>query len=78
MTSSVEQAKDAAAERAVREHVHDGCKLGVGSGSTVVYAVKHVEDLVKRHGYQVTCVPTSFQVRLEMLIIILILMAPCT
>ena len=62
MTSQVEQAKDAAALRAVREHVYDGCRLGVGSGSTVVYAVKHLAELVKTAGMKVTCVPTSFQV----------------
>ena len=65
MTSQVEQAKDAAALRAVREHVYDGCRLGVGSGSTVVYAVKHLAELVKTGktaGLKVTCVPTSFQV----------------
>ena len=63
MTSKVEQAKDAAAERAVRDHVYDGCRLGVGSGSTVVYAVKHLSVLVNKAGFKVTCVPTSFQVR---------------
>ena len=62
MTSQVEQAKDAAALRAVREHVYDGCRLGVGSGSTVVYAVKHLAELVTTAGLNVTCVPTSFQV----------------
>ncbi|KAL5262303.1 hypothetical protein ACHWQZ_G007882 [Mnemiopsis leidyi] len=63
MTSQVEQAKDAAALRAVREHVYDGCRLGVGSGSTVVYAVKHLAELVTTAGLNVTCVPTSFQAR---------------
>ena len=62
MSSKVEQAKDAAAERAVRDHVYDGCRLGVGSGSTVVYAVKHLSALVNTAGFKVTCVPTSFQV----------------
>ena len=62
MTSKVEEAKDAAAQKAVQENVYDGCRLGVGSGSTVVYAVKHLTHLVKASGYQVTCVPTSFQV----------------
>lgn len=60
--SSVESAKDSAAARAVTEHVYDGCRLGVGSGSTVVYAVKHLTELVRSSGFKVTCVPTSFQV----------------
>eukprot|EP00116_Pleurobrachia_bachei_P000690 sb/3460952/ len=60
---SVESAKDAAAKRAIQENVTDGCRLGVGSGSTVVYAVKHLETLVKTAGLKVTCVPTSFQAR---------------
>jgi len=61
--SLVEQAKEKAATQAVDDYVYDGCRLGVGSGSTVVYAVQHLASVVKKTGYKVTCVPTSFQSR---------------
>lgn len=61
--SPVEAAKSAAALQAVKENVFDGCRLGVGSGSTVVFAVQHLANLVKTSGITVTCVPTSFQAK---------------
>lgn len=61
--SLVEQAKKAAAEAAVDNHVQDGFAVGVGSGSTVVYAVDRLAELVKTKGYKLQCVPTSFQAR---------------
>ncbi|XP_064120660.1 ribose-5-phosphate isomerase-like [Macrobrachium nipponense] len=41
----------------------DGDKVGIGSGSTVVYAVERLAQRVGEEGLQVTCVPTSFQAR---------------
>ncbi|GMS88523.1 hypothetical protein PENTCL1PPCAC_10698, partial [Pristionchus entomophagus] len=44
-----------------QNHVYPGCKLGVGSGSTVKYLVEYLE-----HAYQagslrdLICVPSSF------------------
>lgn len=57
--TSLESAKRAAAFKAVDVHVKDGAVIGVGSGSTVVYAV---ERLAERN-LRVTCVPTSFQAK---------------
>jgi ribose 5-phosphate isomerase A len=37
--------------------------LGIGSGSTVVYAVERLAQRVKQEGLHVVCVPTSFQAR---------------
>jgi len=59
--SSVEQGKKAAAFAAVNNHVKDGQKVGIGSGSTVVYAVQRISERGKEEGLKLVCVPTSFQ-----------------
>lgn len=62
--SGVEAAKRLAAYRAVDEYVTaDGMRVGVGSGSTVVYAVERLGALAKEKGWHFTCVPTSFQAK---------------
>ena len=43
--SAIEAAKEQAARSAVRNHVRDGGVVGVGSGSTIVYAVKMLREL---------------------------------
>ena len=63
-TAPVEVAKRLAARRAVDEHVRSGMLLGVGSGSTIVYAIQRLAELAAGSPpLQVTCVPTSFQSR---------------
>jgi len=62
MSGGVEEAKRAAARQAVDEHVRDGMKVGVGSGSTIVYAVERLAERVSQ-GLSIRCVPTSFQAR---------------
>ena len=37
--------------------------VGVGSGSTIVYAVQRLAERVKEEGLDIRCVPTSFQAR---------------
>jgi ribose 5-phosphate isomerase A len=59
--SAVERAKQAAAYRAVDEYISNGMVVGVGSGSTIVYAVDRLRDRVRAEGLSVTCIPTSFQ-----------------
>ncbi|KAK3890086.1 hypothetical protein Pcinc_005931 [Petrolisthes cinctipes] len=59
----VESAKKAAAFRAVDNHIKDAHRVGIGSGSTVVYAVERLAQRVHKEGLKVTCVPTSFQAR---------------
>ena len=61
--SAIEAAKEQAARSAVRNHVNTGDVVGVGSGSTIVYAVKMLKELQERDGMRVKCVPTSFQAR---------------
>ncbi|XP_028159342.1 ribose-5-phosphate isomerase [Ostrinia furnacalis] len=60
---SLEQAKQVAAYRAVDEFVTNNCVFGVGSGSTVVYAVQRLAERVETENLKVTCVPTSFQAK---------------
>ncbi|CAH1400737.1 unnamed protein product [Nezara viridula] len=57
----IEESKRRAAYQAVDDFVKDGMKLGIGSGSTIVYAVHRIAEKVKNEGLKVICVPTSFQ-----------------
>ncbi|TMW68265.1 hypothetical protein Poli38472_005733 [Pythium oligandrum] len=61
MLSPVEQAKRTAARQAVDEFVRDGHIVGVGSGSTVVYAAERLGELVREKQLNIKCIPTSFQ-----------------
>lgn len=61
--SDLAAGKKAAAVRAVDEYVKDNQKLGVGSGSTIVFAVQRLAERVKAEKLSVVCVPTSFQAR---------------
>jgi ribose 5-phosphate isomerase A len=54
---SIELSKKLAAEQAVKENVEEGMILGIGSGSTIVYAVKKIAEMK----IKVRCIPTSFQ-----------------
>lgn len=60
---SLEQAKQVAAYRAVDEFVTNNCVFGVGSGSTVVYAVQRLAERVETENLRVTCIPSSFQAK---------------
>ena len=52
-----------AAFRAVDEHVDkDTIAVGVGSGSTVVYAVQRLAERFHSENLDFVCVPSSFQV----------------
>uniref|UniRef100_A0A0K8WH23 ribose-5-phosphate isomerase n=1 Tax=Bactrocera latifrons TaxID=174628 RepID=A0A0K8WH23_BACLA len=60
---SLNEAKRIAAHRAVDEWVKTNTVIGIGSGSTVVFAVERLAERVQKEGLKVTCVPTSFQAR---------------
>lgn len=60
---SLEKAKQVAAYRAVDEFVTNNSVFGVGSGSTVVYAVQRLAERVETEKLKVTCIPTSFQAK---------------
>ncbi|XP_033109747.1 ribose-5-phosphate isomerase-like [Anneissia japonica] len=58
-----ESAKKAAAIAAVNNHVKNKQVVGIGSGSTIVYAVECLAERVKKENLCLQCVPTSFQAR---------------
>lgn len=60
---STEAGKKAAAYTAVDNHVKDNQVIGIGSGSTIVYAVERLAQRVREENLTVKCVPTSFQSR---------------
>lgn len=61
--SPIESAKRKAAYAAVNDFVKDRQVVGVGSGSTVVYAVERIIQRVEEEKLQLVCIPTSFQAR---------------
>ncbi len=56
----VEKAKKNAALEAVK-HVEDNCVIGLGSGSTIAYAVEELGKKIKLENLRVKAVPTSYQ-----------------
>ncbi|KAK1175108.1 ribose-5-phosphate isomerase [Acipenser oxyrinchus oxyrinchus] len=62
-TAMAEKAKKLAGYAAVDNHVQDNQAVGVGSGSTIVYAVDRLAERVKQENLNIVCVPTSFQAR---------------
>ncbi|XP_064420703.1 ribose-5-phosphate isomerase isoform X2 [Latimeria chalumnae] len=56
-----EKAKKLAGYTAVDNHVMNNQAVGIGSGSTIVYAVQRLAERVKQENLSVVCVPTSFQ-----------------
>jgi ribose 5-phosphate isomerase A len=57
----IELGKKNAASKAVEENVKDGMVLGIGSGSTVVYAVKGIAEINQKSNMNLKCIPSSFQ-----------------
>ncbi len=57
----IELGKKNAAEKAVVENVKKNMVLGIGSGSTVVYAVNKIAELNKEDNLNLKCIPSSFQ-----------------
>ncbi len=57
----IENAKKNAAEKAVEENVKKGMILGLGSGSTIVYAIEKVAEMNKKNDLGLICIPSSFQ-----------------
>lgn len=60
---SLEKAKQLAAFKAVDECVRDNTVIGIGSGSTIVYAVQRLKERVQSEKLNIICIPTSFQAR---------------
>lgn len=62
-TMSLDTAKKLAAYKAIDECVTNNMILGIGSGSTIVYAVERLKERIIKEKLVITCVPTSFQAR---------------
>jgi ribose 5-phosphate isomerase A len=61
--NSIELGKKNAAFKAVEENVKKDMILGIGSGSTVVYAVEAIAEKNQNNSLNLKCIPTSFQSR---------------
>ncbi len=60
-TDLIEKGKKSAAIKAVEENVKENMILGIGSGSTIVYAVEKIAEMNKAKNLNLKCIPTSFQ-----------------
>lgn len=57
----IELAKRNAAIKAVDDNIKKDMVLGIGSGSTVVYAVKRIAELNREKDLNLKCIPSSYQ-----------------
>ena len=57
----IEVGKKNAAVKAVEENIKNNMVVGIGSGSTVVYAVQRLGELNKEKPLGLKCIPSSFQ-----------------
>ncbi len=57
----IELGKKNAAEKAVVENVKKNMVVGIGSGSTIAYAVNKIAELNKEYNLNLKCIPSSFQ-----------------
>jgi ribose 5-phosphate isomerase A len=60
---AIDAGKMAAAWAAVDELVEDNQVIGVGSGSTIVFAVERIAQRVQSENLKLICIPTSFQAK---------------
>ncbi|KAH9524978.1 hypothetical protein Btru_000013 [Bulinus truncatus] len=63
MADSSEAGKIAAANKAVDDNIKQGQVVGIGSGTTIVFAVKRIAERNKKENLNLICIPTSFQAR---------------
>lgn len=61
--NSLTEGKRAAAYFVVDEYIQAGQVVGIGSGTTIVYAVDRIAQRVKSEKLDLICIPTSFQSR---------------
>ncbi|XP_046342815.2 ribose-5-phosphate isomerase-like [Haliotis rufescens] len=63
MEDGITTGKRAAAVQAVNDHIRDNQVIGIGSGSTIVFAVERIVQRVKEEKLNLVCIPTSFQAK---------------
>jgi ribose 5-phosphate isomerase A len=57
----IELGKKNAAIKAVEENIKKNMIIGIGSGSTIVYAVERLGEINKEKSQNIKCIPSSFQ-----------------
>ena len=57
----IEMGKKNAAIKAVEDNVKKSMILGIGSGSTIVYAIEYIGKLNREDPLNLKCIPSSFQ-----------------
>lgn len=57
----IELGKKNAAVKAVEENIKKNMIVGIGSGSTIVYAVERLGEINKEKAMNIKCIPSSFQ-----------------
>ena len=57
----IEIGKKNAAIKAVEKNIKKNMIVGIGSGSTVVYAVQRLGEINKEKSFNLKCIPSSFQ-----------------
>lgn len=58
----IEMGKKASAIQAIDENVDKNVKvMGIGSGSTIVYAIERLAERIKNENLDILCIPSSFQ-----------------
>lgn len=57
----IEMGKKNAAIKAVEDNIKKNMIIGIGSGSTIVYAVEHIGKLNREKPLNLKCIPSSFQ-----------------
>lgn len=61
-TALIELGKKASAYRAIDENVDQNVKIiGIGSGSTIVYAIERLAELVVKNNLNIQFIPSSYQ-----------------
>ncbi|CAH8546315.1 unnamed protein product [Heterobilharzia americana] len=66
--TDIEYAKSNACKSAVNDWLKDNQCIGLGSGTTIKYAVEYIAEKVHTENLQIQCIPTSFQVSRQLLI----------
>ncbi|MDC4714441.1 ribose 5-phosphate isomerase A, partial [Acinetobacter baumannii] len=59
MSNPQNEAKKVAGRRVIQEFIHDGMKLGLGSGTTSHFFVRELAKYIQEHGLKLTCTTTS-------------------
>lgn len=57
----IEMGKKEAAIKAVDENIKENMIVGIGSGSTIVYAVQRLGEIDRQKSLNLKCIPSSFQ-----------------